>query len=203
MEQIFNELSTNTDFLNREYDVLYGRLPKEKDELVLIVDENNEIVDYVLYAIGIKDQREIEEVMKKMTLGEKLDEFEETSYSFDEILKVKYKLILNTDYYKKENGIWKDKKDDINYMSNVISKGLDLKIVGIIKPSQDSNVSINNGVGYTKELTEYVINNINNSDIVKDQLNNKEIDVFTNKPFDAVTSYEMNLTKVGVVDLSE
>jgi len=199
--QIFNELSINKNLLNSQYEIIKGRMPESYDELVLIVDENNELVDYVLYAIGLKDQKEIQETMMNMMSGKEIKEFDQTVYSYDEILDTNYKLVLNTDYYVKENGIWKDKSNDILHIKKIAAEGIDLKIVGIIKPSEGSNLSITNGVGYTKELTEYVINEINNSEIVKDQKNNKEINVFTNKKFEALESYENNLNKMGAVQL--
>ena len=200
---IFNELSTNKELLESQYEVIKGRMPKKYDELVLIVDKNHEIVDYVLYSIGLKEQKEIQETMMNMMQGKEIKEFDQTIYTYEDILNTKYKLVLNSDYYKKENGIWKDKSTDYTYLSNIVKNGLDLKIVGIIKPSEDSNLSVTNGVGYTRELTEYVINEINNSKIVKDQKENKEINVFTNTKFEGLDSYENNLTKMGAIDLED
>ena len=201
--QIFNELTTNKNLLNSQYEVVKGRMPKSYDELVLIVDKNNEIVDYVLYSIGLKDQKEIQETMMNMMQGKDIKEFKQTVYSYEEILNTNYKLVINTDYFVKENGFWKDKSTDISHLSKIVKNGLDLKIVGIIKPSEGSNLSVTNGVGYTKELTEYVVDKINNSKIVKDQKENKNINVFTNREFSALESYENNLSKMGNVDLDD
>ena len=200
---IFNELTTNEKLLNSQYEVIAGKMPEEYNEMVLIVDENNEISDFVLYSIGLKDQSEIQETMKKMMSGEEIQDFEETTYSYEDILNTNYKLVLNSDYFKKENGVWVDKSNDVSYVKKLVEDGIDLKIVGIIKPSEDSNISTTNGVGYTKELTEYVINQINDSEIVKEQLENKDINVFTNKKFENLESLDNNLTKMGVVDLDE
>ena len=199
--EIFNELTTNEELLNSQYEVIAGKLPKEYDEMVLIVDKNNEIVDYVLYSIGLKDQKEVQETMMAMMSGKELKEFEETTYTYEDILNTKYKLVLNTDYYKYENNIWVDKRADKAYMKNIINNGLDLKIVGIIRPREDSNLSVTNGVGYTSDLTKYVINKINDSKIVKDQKENKDINVFTNNKFEGIESYETNLMNMGVVEL--
>ena len=201
--QIFNELTTNTKLLNSQYEVIKGKMPENYDEMVLIVDENNEIVDYVLYAIGIKDQKEIQETMMNMMSGKEIQEFEQTKYSYDDILNTNYKLVLNSLYYKKENGVWTDKSNDLLYVSELVNKGIDLNIVGIIKPKEGSNISTANGVGYTKELTEYVINQINNSEVVKQQLENKDINIFTNKPFTGLESLENNLANMGVVQIDD
>ena len=200
---VFNELTNNKDLLNSQYEVIEGRMPESYDELVLIVDKNNEIVDYVLYSIGLKDQKEIQETMINMMNGKEIEEFKQTIYTYEEILNNNYKLVLNTDYYEKENGVWKDKSNDPSYISEIVEDGLDLKIVGIIKPSEDSNLSVTNGVGYTRELTKYVINKINDSEIVKEQKQDKDINIFTNKKFEALESYENNLTKIGSVDLED
>ncbi len=198
---IFNELTTNTSLLKSEYDVVSGRLPKEYNELVLIVDENNEISDYVLYSIGLKDQKEIQETMQNMYAGKEIQDFETTKYTYDDILNTNYKLVLNTDYYVKENNKWVDKSNDLSHISKIVNDGLDLKIVGIIRPKEDSNISVINGVGYTKELTDYVINNINESEIAKEQLSNPSKNVFTNDEYKDLESYENNLMKLGIVDL--
>jgi len=201
--QIFNELTTNTKLLNSQYEVIKGKMPENYDEMVLIVDENNEIVDYVLYAIGIKDQKEIQETMMDKMQGKEIQEFEQTKYSYDDILNTNYKLVLNSDYYKKENGVWIDKSNDLLYVSELVNNGLDLNIVGIIKPKEGSNISVTNGVGYTKELTEYVINQINDSEVVKEQQENKDINIFTNKSFTGLESLENNLSNMGVVQIED
>ena len=200
---IFNELTTNTKLLNSQYDVVSGRLPSDYNELVLIVDENNEINDYILYSIGLKDQKEIQETMINMASGKEIKEFEQTKYSYEDILNTNYKLVLNSDYFKKENNLWIDKSSDLLYVKNLVENGLDLNIVGIIKPKEDSNISIKNGVGYTRELSEYVINKINESDIAKEQLATPNINVFTGTNFKAAETYENNLSKIGIVDLDD
>lgn len=198
---IFNELTTNKKLLNSQYDIVAGKMPEEHNEMVLIVDENNEINDFVLYSIGLKDQKEIQETMMNMMQGKEIQEFEETVFSYEDILNTNYKLVLNSDYFVKENNVWKDKSDDLSYVKKLVENGLDLNIVGIIRPKEGSNLSITNGIGYTKKLTEYVINEINNSEIVKEQLSNKDKNIFTNEEFKDLETLDTNLTKLGVVEL--
>ena len=200
---IFNELSTNNKLLNSQYEVVSGKMPEEYNELVLTVDENNEINDFVLYSIGLKDQKEIQQTMMNMMSGKEIQEFEQTKYTYEDILNTNYKLVLNSDYFKKENGVWIDKSNDLLYLKEIVSNGIDLKIVGIIKPKEGSNISTTNGVGYTKKLTEYVINEINSTEIVKEQLSNKYINVFTNSSFKDLESIDNNLNKMGVVDIND
>ena len=200
---IFNELSTNTRLLNSQYDIVSGRMPNNYDELVLIVDENNEINDYILYSIGLKDQKELQETMINMASGKEIKEFEKTKYTYEDILNTNYKLVINSDYFIKENNVWIDKSNDILYLKNLVDNALDLKIVGIIRPKEDSNISVKNGVGYTKKLSEYVIDKINNSEIAKEQLNNQSINVFTGSEFKDLENLESNLSKIGVVELDD
>lgn len=185
---MFKELLNNEELLKTQYDVVAGHWPTKYNEVVLIVNEKNEASDYTLYTLGLKDSSEVEDLLKKMMSGEKF-ESKSTSYTYDEILNLKFKLVLNTDYYKKESNIWIDKTDDDKYMKKVVDNSEEIKVVGIIRPNPDSVVAVSHGeIGYTKELTEYVINKINNSDIVKQQKDNKDINVFTGMKF--VTSNE-------------
>ena len=200
---IFNEITTNKKLLKSQYDIVEGKFPSSYDELVLIVDEKQEISDYVLYSIGLKDQTELTETINNMMNGKEIKEFEQVKYSYDEILNTNYKLIINSDYFEKVNNIWIDRSNDIDYVNNLLDNALELKIVGIIKPKEDSNISITNGIGYTNELTNFVINKINESSIAQEQTNNSQINVFTNDEFMGLDTYENNLMKIGIVDLED
>ena len=197
---VFSEISDNKDLINSTYDVLAGRLPNDKNEVVLILDGYGEISDYALYSLGLKEQSELLEMAKKIMMGEKLDETKQTTYTYDELLEKEFKLILNTDYYIKENGSWINKEKDISYMKEVIDNALTLKIVGIIRPNEESSIETSGGVGYTSDLTKYVIDNILKTDIAKEQLNNKEINIITNEPFAALNTYDIALNTLGIVD---
>ena len=198
---VFNEISDNKTLLKNTYDILAGKLPESKEEVVLIVDSYGEISDYALYAIGLKDQQELTNMTSKIMNGEKLEEPIQTSYTYDEIIGTEFKLILNTDCYQKQENIWIDKTADKSYMKKIIDNGLTLKVVGIIKPNSESSNQTSGEVGYTKELTEYVITETRESNIAKEQLANKEKSVLTNTSFTSLYTYEMGLTSLGVVDL--
>lgn len=197
---VFSEISDNRDLINSTYDVLAGRLPNDKNEVVLILDGYGEISDYALYSLGLKEQSELLEMAKKIMMGEKLDETKQTTYTYDELLEKEFKLILNTDYYIKENGSWINKEKDTSYMKEVIDNALTLKIVGIIRPNEESSIETSGGVGYTSDLTKYVIDNILKTDIAKEQLNNKEINIITNEPFAALNTYDIALNTLGIID---
>ena len=181
---IWTEMLDNEELLKSQYDLLAGSWPQNYNEVVLIVDENNEISDYTLYSLGLKDQKELTEQMNKIQKGETIEEGEETSYTYEELLNLKYKLILNSDYYNKENGIWVDKSEDEEYMKGKISNAEEIKVVGIIKQNaQTVTSSMSGGIGYTKELKEYVINKSNEAEIVKEQVANPNINVFSGLEF--------------------
>ena len=197
---VFKELTNNKNLLNTQYDIIAGKMPENYDELVLIIDENNEISDYTLYSLGIKDQKEIINMMEKIKKGEEVKATTQTKINYEEILKTEFKLILNSDIYKKQNNIWIDYSSDVEFMKNLINKGQTLKIVGIIKPDNNSTIETAGEIGYTSELTSYVIKNISESSIVKEQNNNKNINIFTGTTFNLGESIENNYLKLGFID---
>ena len=135
---VWQEMLDNEELLHSQYDILAGTWPKAYNEVVLIVDENNQISDYTLYALGLKDQKELEKRWKAVENGEEVKDSEQTSYTYDELLNLQFKLILNSDYYQKQNGIWMDKSEDEEYMRQKIANADTIKIVGIIKQNEQS-----------------------------------------------------------------
>ena len=181
---VWNEMLDNQNLLQAQYDVLAGNWPTKYNEVVLIVDENNEISDYTLYSLGIKDIKELNESMEKIKNKEKVEAGESESYSYDDLLNYKFKILLNTDYYKKSGNAWQDMSNDDEYMKNVVDNAEEITIVGIIKPNKETVSSSGAGmIGYTKELKEYVINKINETEIVKEQKESPNINVFTGIEF--------------------
>lgn len=181
---VWTEMLDNQNLLQSQYDVLAGNWPTKYNEVVLIVDENNEISDYTLYSLGIKDIKELNESMEKIKNKEKVEAGESESYSYDDLLNYKFKILLNTDYYKKSGNAWQDMSNDDEYMKNVVDNSEEITIVGIIKPNKETVSSSGAGmIGYTKELKEYVINKINETEIVKEQKENPNINVFTGIEF--------------------
>ena len=181
---VWKELYDNEDLLNSQFEVIEGKMPAKKNEVVLVVDKNEEISDYTLYTLGYLDQDELIDNMNKMLKGEEIKSSKELSYDYKDFIGDKFKLVLNTDTYEKENGIWIDKSNDEKFIKNMLKDKEELEIVGIIKPtSSTNNLLMYGGIGYTKELTHYVINEIKSAEIVKDQLDNKKINIFTGLKF--------------------
>ena len=180
---VFVELFNNQKMLLDNYDLLAGNLPSNYNEVVIMVDSNNQISDYTLYALGLKSQNELEDIVSKSEKGEDVKSSIET-YSYDDLLGLSYKLVLNTDYYVKENNIWIDKSNNKDYMDELLDSSCDIKVVGIIKAHENTSLNTTGAIGYTQSLTSYVIDKVNASDIVKEQKANPNINVFTLKSFD-------------------
>ena len=181
---VWSTMFENDKLNKRMFEVVNGKMPESYNEVALVVNKNNQVSDYVLYAIGIKSQDELKDIYDKVASGEKV-EMTNDSYDFNEIVGTKFKMLLSSDYYKKENGIWVNKKNDENYLKSKLKDAETIEIVGIIKPSENSVVSSNTmgGMLYRTDLEKYVIEKSNNADIVKDQKSNKEINVLTNQKF--------------------
>lgn len=189
---VFTELLDNQEFNEGQYDLIAGSWPKNYNELVIILNGNNELSDYTLYSLGLLDQDELKKQFNNMVSGEKV-EFENKTFTKDELLNLKYKLVLNTDFYKKSNGVWIDKSNDEDYMKKVLKDADELKVVGIIKPNEESVSDSGYGlVGYTHALWEKMIKEINETDIAKEQLKNKEKNIFTGKKFSDASSFDMS-----------
>lgn len=175
----WSQLSSDEEMLKVQYDVLEGRLPKDKSEIVLIVDEENQISDLLLYSLRIKDPSELNDVKK-------LDELKSQTYQYKDFIGKTFKAVVNTNRFVKENNQWMNKIDDEAYMKAQIENGLELKIVGVLRQKEGTSSGVNSpsgGVAYTSALIDYTSEQIQNSDIVKEQEANPTINVFTGKEF--------------------
>ena len=197
---VWNQLLGNQQVLDEQYDVLAGHWPENYNEVVLVADKNNEVDDYTLYSLGLKDPEEVRTLFKKMMVGESYETEKDTSYTFDEILDTEFKLVMPTDMYKYNDvtGTWDYYSKDDKYMTNVVNNGTDIKVCGIIRPNDDAvSTSISSGIGYTAKLTEYIIEQVKNSEIAKAQLADTSVDVFTGVPFDNDRNTEITMDDVN------
>lgn len=175
----WSELSSDSNMLESQYDVLEGRFPQDKSEIVLIVDENNEISDLLLYSLRIKDPSELND-------AKKLDELGSQTYQYSDFIGKTFKAVVNTNRFAKENNRWMNKINNASYMKTQIENGLELKIVGVLRQKEGTSSGVNSpsgGVAYTSALIDYTSEQIQNSDIVKEQEANSTINVFTGKAF--------------------
>lgn len=205
-DQVWLSLPESKKLRDDEYQLVEGKWPTNYNEVVLEVDENNEITDYALYSLGLLDQDELVKNYQKILNGEtdKISKTNLKSYSVDDILNLKFRLVLNSDLYQKVNGLWINQSENESYMKDVVSKSPEIKVVGIIKPSE-STVSqpTMGGVYYTKAMEEYVTSKTENAQIVKEQKANPNINVFTQAEFASGQKMSMsNLTNEQMMQFS-
>ena len=205
-DQVWLSLPESKKLRDDEYQLVEGKWPRNYNEVVLEVDENNEITDYALYSLGLLDQDELVKNYQKILNGEtdKISKTNLESYSVDDILNLKFRLVLNSDLYQKVNGLWINQSENESYMKDVVSKSPEIKVVGIIKPSE-STVSqpTMGGVYYTKAMEEYVTSKTENSQIVQEQKSNPNINIFTQTEFASGQKMSMsNLTNEQMMQLS-
>ena len=197
-QSIFTELMDDDRMLKSQYQVLKGRMPQKYNEVVLIVDDDNQLVDYVMYVLGLKDQKDIVNFRKDMIEGKEFKS-KDSTFTYDDLLNLTFKAIVNADMYKKQYGVWMDTSKNPTEIDKLIDNGIELKVVGILKPNEDATTALTNVVGYKKELTDYIMEQNNKSQIAKEQQENPNIDVFTGEEFDELqNSLDMNLQRIGV-----
>ena len=197
----WSELSSDSSMLESKYDVLEGRFPQDKSEIVLIVDENNQISDLLLYSLRIKDPSELNDTKK-------LDELSSQTYQYSDFIGKTFKAVVNTNRFVKENNLWLNKIDNASYMKTQIENGLQLKIVGVLRQKEGTSSGVNapsGGIAYTSALIDYTSEHIQNSDIVKEQEANQNLNVFTGKDFakDPKPFSSENLTEEEKIQLAK
>ncbi|WP_270296222.1 ATP-binding cassette domain-containing protein [Eggerthella sinensis] len=183
----FYEMPSDPGLYENQYDVKAGHWPENHNEVVLVLTGSGNISDFMLYTLGLRDASEFDDMVKAFAAEEEVttpSDIEQPSY--DDILGITFKLVQATDYYvyDDEFNVWKDKTDDTTYMRDLVENGEDVKIVGIVQPRDDASATmLSSGINYPATLTDYVIDEAANSQIVKDQLADPSINVFTGKPF--------------------
>lgn len=187
---IFEELTDSREMFDSKYELAAGKLPEKYDEAVLIIDKYNEITDYTLYTLGLRDVTELKNAVRDMI--QKKDEVSELSegrnYSFDEILGITFRVAANSALYEKdENGAWIDMREDPSFMKDVLEDSIPLTIVGIVR-AKETGTGISGTIGYTKELMERISEEINQSEIVKEQKEREDYDIFTGLPFNGTAA---------------
>lgn len=180
----WKELLNNQELLESQYDTVSGRWPESFNEVILIVDENNRVSDYMLYSLGLLSQEELSESFQSILEGKDYELSDIPTYSNEELLGMTFKLVLNTDLYEKENNLWANRSDDQAFVDEVVANGEDMEIVGIMRPNPEAVTTGETGsIGYTSLLKEHIMQAVNGSEIVEEQINNPEINVFTGLEF--------------------
>ena len=211
---LWSQMIGNQEMLENQYDVIAGEWPDSYDEVVLVVSEYNEITDYELYALGLRDVSELQEMVTASIMGG-TKEFESTSYTYEELLNVRYKVIPSSDFYAYDEaaGCYVNKSDDAKYMREKIENGVEVKITAIVRPSDRATVhSINTTIGYRKDLVDYLMAQAKESEVGKEQLENPDLNVFTGYEFgtdlneaameEAEESSQEMYEQMGIADMS-
>ena len=184
---VFHEMPEDADLYKDQYDVKAGRWPENYKECVLVLTSQGDISDFLQYTLGLRDGKELDDMVQKFMAEEAMETPEnEGPYTYDEILGKKFKLVNSTDYYEydEEYKVWKDKSDNSSYMKKLVKNGENLTIVGIVQPVEGATASmLTAGICYTPELTKHVIEKAASSEIVKQQLADEKINVFTGEEF--------------------
>ena len=181
---VFTSLLDNEELVRSQYTVLTGRMPEAKDEVVLMLNSRNELSDYCLYTLGLKDQAELKEQFQKLMRGEPVVS-EEKEFTYEELMGMKFRLLVNTDVFVKNGALWTDGSGDEEHMASLLENALELKVVGILRPAAGAVVMDTGGIGYRSELMDYLLEQVNQSPIVREQMADPGTDVFTGHPFSA------------------
>ena len=195
------ELIGGTEVISSQYDIIHGRLPVEKDEVVLLVDNNNEINELVLYGLGIRDQKDFTSNLMDAISNSQEVQTTQDVYTFEEICNMRFKLVLNSDYMQKDEktGLWKDMSSNPAYVKKLVDEGMEIRIVGILKPAEDNVISIGTGgIGYISALMEYALEGTEKSQVVQEQLANPGRDVITGMEFINMTVNDFDLKDIDM-----
>ena len=181
---VWSQLTANTELLDTQYQVLDGRLPRNWNEVVLIVDDNNRITDFTLYSLGLLDVEELRKAFAD-TMAGKEPSIDTTvkEYSYGDFIGLQFKLLPSSDYFKEENGVWKDMSEDKEFLLTQLQKAENVTVVGILRPTSDASMTSAGVIGYTGELMTHLIGMVNESAIVTAQKADPSKDIFTGLPF--------------------
>ena len=201
---LWKQLVGDNETIGDYYDVIYGRLPQDYNEVVVIVDGNNEVTELMAYALGLKDQSQFTaNLMNALAGGDKLESGDAEKISYDDILGLNFKMLTNSDLMHKDEktGLWSDMRNNALYVSNQLKDAVDVKVVGILRPGEDNVLSVGNGyIGYMGGLMDYALDRTKNSEVVKEQLSNPKKDVITGMEFFDKTVNDFDLADI---DLNE
>ena len=184
---VFYEMPENTDLYQGQYDIKAGRWPQNYNECVIVLTSSGNISDFLLYTLGLRDSDELDAMIQQFIDEENVDTPEDMGdYSYEDLLGASFKLVNSSDYYQYDSQykVWTDKTDDSDYMRDLVEQGEDIRIVGVVQPSEDGNgFVLTSGIGYTPALTRHVAQQAQESQIVQKQLEDPDINVFTGEPF--------------------
>ncbi len=194
----FSALPDNETLYKENYDVKSGRWPEAYNEAIVVLSSDGSVTDMTLYSLGLKDYTELQKIIESFQNEENSDVKTSTKdYSYDDFIGITLKLINTCDTYQYDEslGIYSSKENDNSFMKELVDQGEDIKIVGVVQPKEDSNAAmLTAGISYSSDLVEHVIEYAKQSDIVQEQLNHEDINIFTGKAFgeDKTSSFDTN-----------
>lgn len=183
---MWTQMLDNDTLLKQQYDVLAGHWPENKNEVVLVVDKNNEISDFTLYTLGLRDSKELRDMVSTILAGGEAPELEQMVFTYDDLLDLKFKVVLPGDLYKKNaDGTYTDMSSDADFLKSAVAEGLEVKVSAVIRASDKAYATTMQPgyIGYTSELANYIVSENEKTDVLKAQMDNPDTDVFTGMPF--------------------
>ena len=197
---VFSPLLDNEELLRSQYDVLAGHLPEKMDEAVILLNGRNELSDYTLYSLGLRDQSELQQQFAQLMSGQPF-ETRDLVFSYEDLMKLRFRVLINTDMFEKAGAVWTDHSGDPDYLAKKLDQSLELKIVGILRPSKASVAAQTGGIGYRNDLVDWLLDQVQDSEIVREQMATPDTDVFTGQHF---TSDEVDaLTLLDTMEVGE
>ena len=182
MMNVFTQLQDDAQLLRSQYTVLAGRMPEAMDEVVIVLNSRNELSDYTLYSLWIKDQTELKEQFAKLMRGESI-ESAEMEFTYEELMALRFRLLVNTDLFVKSGAVWTDGSADRDFLRQKLNEAVELRVVGILRPADGAVIGETGGIGYRRELMDWLLERVNGSEICREQMANPDTDVFTGQPF--------------------
>ena len=198
---VFCEMAETPALYEDQYDVKAGRWPEKYNELVLTLNADGSVSDYALYAMGLRDQAELDKILQQYAQNQKIDlPTDYGTYTYDDFLGMTFKLVNKADcyVYDTEHKVWLSKLNDEAYMQQLVADSEELTIVGIVQPKADATSTIlHSGLDYLHDLTYHVIDQAAISEIVRQQLADPDINVLTGEPFDAASNSMLDIAAAG------
>ena len=200
---VFKSIPKNTNLFSGQYDMKAGHWPKKYNECVVVLTSSGKISDMMAYTLGLRDSSELDQMVQQFANEEDVDvTLKEDDYSYQEILNKTFKLVKSADYYEydEQYHVYKDKSNDQTYMNQLVQNGEDLKIVGIVQPKDDQTATmLSTGIYYPSSLVQHIIEKSSTTQIVQDQIKNKNVNIFTGNAFEEKNS-QFDLSSLFTID---
>ena len=201
---VFYEMIDNREMLDSQYEVLRGRWPETYNELIVVLQDPSQITDYMAYTLGLKDADLLDSILEKMMAGELVESVSDTEeWTYDDLMNLNLRLTDVSDLYRynSEYNLWEDMSEKQTYLQDVFEQSEQLRVVGIVCAREGANATaLSAGIAYTPELTQFVIDRARESELVKAQLENPEVDIFSGSRFDEEAETSLNFENMVSVD---